>query len=92
MNLVEIAKSLGARVNWRTIYKDGWWFNSAEVNSVNLTPSQLHAYTEQVCKQMVEALEMVANRPNGMWYGIDDKVKEALAAHREMMGDRHGYV
>lgn len=88
MNYLEIAKSCGARVNWRHLHKDGWRLNSAEVNSVNLTPDQLHAYTEQVCKQMVEALERIADKRNIHFSGDARVVAEqALAAHKQMMGD-----
>lgn len=91
MNLVEIAKSCGARVNWRHLDKGGWRLNKAEVNSVNLTPDQLHAYTEQVCKQMVEALNEAQNQiaAGEEGYKAFYKIMQALAAYKQMMGDRH---
>lgn len=92
--LIAIAKECGVRVNWKHVDQDGWRMVPVGVSSVTMTPDQLHAYTEKVCKQMVEALTG-ANQLFELMYGINQKApdsvikcKEALAAYTEIMGDK----
>ena len=84
--LIAIAKECGVRVNWKHGDQDGWRMVPVGVSSVTMTPDQLHAYTEKVCKQMVEFVKEQATVDAIM--RIEGKAKTVLAAYTEIMGDK----
>ena len=74
--LIEIAKECGA-------YPFDPTGTFTSVDTLVFRPEKLHAYTEQVCRPLVEALQASIK-----FHNAEGIARQALADHRANMGDK----
>lgn len=78
--LIAIAKECGASVT-KTFFEGPY--------HASMTEDQLHAYTDKVCKQMVEALKAIrAEAYNNDDWNYFELADSALMNCTEIMGDK----